>query len=111
MAIRNELGYDSIRLHDLRHFAATRLMAAGIPVRQVSGRLGHANPATTLSVYTHFLEAIDQDSADVMSAILPKSKRPPVKKAVNKAAAAPPAKKTARPPVKKAMKKAASSFR
>lgn len=111
MAIRNELGYDSIRLHDLRHFAATRLMAAGIPVRQVSGRLGHANPATTLSVYTHFLEAIDQDSADVMSAILPKSKRPPVKKAVNRAATAPPAKKTARPPVKKAMKKAASSLR
>jgi hypothetical protein len=85
-------------------------MAAGIPVRQVSGRLGHANPATTLSVYTHFLEAIDQDSADVMSGILPKSKRPPVKKAVKKAAP-PPAKKTARPPVKKAVKKAAPSLK
>jgi len=35
----------TIRLHDLRHFAATAL-AAGIPVRTVAGRLGHANPET-----------------------------------------------------------------
>src|SRR5665213_2536283 len=72
--IKDDLGYHSMRLHDLRHFAATRLMAAGIPIRQVSGRLGHANPSTTLSVYTHFLEARDQESADVMGQSLPKSK-------------------------------------
>jgi integrase len=65
-AIRNQLGFDKMRLHDLRHFAATRLMAAGIPVRTVSGRLGHANPSTTLSVYAHFVEASDQDAALVM---------------------------------------------
>jgi integrase len=38
------------RLHDLRHFAATQALAAGIPVRTVAGRLGHANPATTHNV-------------------------------------------------------------
>jgi integrase len=65
-AIRDSLGFTNMRLHDLRHFAATRLMAAGIPVRTVSGRLGHANPSTTLSVYTHFVEASDQDAALVM---------------------------------------------
>lgn len=64
--IREALGYDIMRLHDLRHFAATRMMTAGIPVRTVSGRLGHANPATTLSVYTHFVEASDQDAAVIM---------------------------------------------
>jgi integrase len=53
--LRNRLGFRTIRLHDLRHFAATRLLAAGIPVRTVSGRLGHANAATTLGVYAHFL--------------------------------------------------------
>jgi integrase len=77
-AIRDALGYDNMRLHDLRHFAATRMMTAGIPVRTVSGRLGHANPATTLSVYTHFVEASDQDAAMVMGSILTEDESPSI---------------------------------
>ncbi|MHB2028293.1 MAG: site-specific integrase [Acidimicrobiales bacterium] len=69
--LRHSLGYDNMRLHDLRHFTATRLMAAGVPVRTVSGRLGHANPSTTLSVYSHFVEASDQIAAGVMGGLLP----------------------------------------
>ncbi|MHB8334282.1 MAG: site-specific integrase [Acidimicrobiales bacterium] len=71
--LRHSLGYDNVRLHDLRHFTATRLMAAGVPVRTVSGRLGHANPSTTLSVYSHFIEASDQIAAGVMGNLLPSS--------------------------------------
>ena len=70
-AVRDALGFHSLRLHDLRHFAATRLLAAGVPVRTVSGRLGHANPSTTLSVYAHFLEASDRDAAGIMGDLLP----------------------------------------
>jgi integrase len=70
MKIRDELGFDNIRLHDLRHFAATRLIAGGVPVRTVSGRLGHANPATTLSVYSHFVEASDQEAAKLMGGLV-----------------------------------------
>jgi len=77
-AVRDALGYDNMRLHDLRHFAATRMMTAGIPVRTVSGRLGHANPATTLSVYTHFVEASDQDAAAVMGNILIEEESPSI---------------------------------
>jgi integrase len=51
--LRARLGINGIRLHDLRHFAATRLLVAGVPVRQVSGRLGHANASTTLNIYAH----------------------------------------------------------
>jgi integrase len=69
-ALRDALGYDKMRLHDLRHFTATRLIAAGVPVRTVAGRLGHANPSTTLSVYAHFVEASDQVAARVMGEIL-----------------------------------------
>ena len=58
------------RLHDLRHFAATEALAAGIPVRTVAGRLGHANPATTHNVYAHFLEASDRRAADVLGALV-----------------------------------------
>ena len=68
--LRGSLGLDTVRLHDLRHFAATRLLAAGVPVRTVSGRLGHANAATTLVVYGHFLEAADQAAADVMGDLI-----------------------------------------
>ena len=46
------------RLHDLRHYAATQLIAGGVDLRTVSGRIGHAGGgATTLRVYTHFLAA------------------------------------------------------
>jgi len=41
-----------------------------VPVRTVSGRLGHANAATTPNVYAHFLEASDRDAADVIGGLL-----------------------------------------
>jgi integrase len=62
-----KLGITGVRLHDLRHLHATQLLAAGVPVRTVSGRLGHANASTTLNVYAHFLEASDREAADVVS--------------------------------------------
>jgi integrase len=84
--VRDGLGLTNVRLHDLRHFAATRLIAAGVPVRTVSGRLGHADPSTTLMVYSHFVEASDQDAAIVMGSLV---QRPlSAKKAVAKKAVA-----------------------
>ncbi len=69
--LREKAGIDPrVRLHDLRHFAATRLLDAGIPVKTVSGRLGHARPATTLNVYAHFIPASDRLAADAMGEIL-----------------------------------------
>jgi len=62
--------FKGVRLHDLRHLHATQLLAAGVPVRTVSGRLGHANAATTLNVYAHFLEASDREAADVIGELL-----------------------------------------
>jgi integrase len=69
-SIRDAIGLNRVRLHDLRHFTATRLMAAGVPVRTVSGRLGHANPSTTLTVYSHWIEATDQAAAAIMGTLL-----------------------------------------
>jgi len=39
---RDAAGLGHVRLHDLRHFVATQLLGAGVDVRTVSGRLGHA---------------------------------------------------------------------
>lgn len=68
--LRGRTGMENVRLHDLRHFAATRLLAAGVPVRTVSGRLGHANAATTLGVYAHFVEESDREAAAKLGALL-----------------------------------------
>jgi integrase len=43
------------RLHDLHHLHATTLLLAGVPVHVVAARLGHADPAVTLRVYSHVL--------------------------------------------------------
>jgi integrase len=64
----------NVRLHDLRHFAATRMLVAGVPVKTVSGRLGHANAASTLNVYAHFLETSDAEAANVLSDLLSEAK-------------------------------------
>jgi integrase len=71
--LRNQVGLSNVRLHDLRHFAATRLLAAGVSVRTVSGRLGHANAATTLGVYAHFVEESDREAAEKLGGLLTES--------------------------------------
>ena len=59
-------GIKGVRLQDLRHYVATRLLSSGVDVRTVAGRLGHRNAATTLNVYPHFLVEADREAADVL---------------------------------------------
>ena len=68
--LADSLGATHVRLHDLRHFAATQLLAAGVPVKTVSARLGHANASTTLNIYAHQLESADDDAARVLGGLL-----------------------------------------
>jgi integrase len=69
MRLRDRLGL-STRVHDLRHFAATQLLAAGVPMSQVSGRLGHADMATTAKRYAHFVQADDRRAADILDRLV-----------------------------------------
>ncbi len=57
-------------LHELRHFAATQLIAAGVDLRTVAGRLGHSDPAITMRIYAHVVEAKDREAADKLGAIV-----------------------------------------
>jgi integrase len=57
-------GMERVRLHDLRHFMVTQMLAAGVDVRTVAGRAGHANPSMTLNRYGHFMPAKDRAAAD-----------------------------------------------
>lgn len=63
---RRAAGVDGVRLHDLRHFHATQLLAAGIAPWMVAHRLGHARVDTTLTRYAHWIPGTDSDAADVM---------------------------------------------
>jgi integrase len=68
--LRDELGLPRVRLHDLRHFVATRLLDAGVPVRSVGERLGHASATTTLTTYAAAVPATDRAAADIMSGLV-----------------------------------------
>jgi len=63
-------GLPRIRFHDLRHTAATLLLARGVPVKVVSEMLGHANVSITLNLYGHVLPHMQQQAAETMDGIL-----------------------------------------
>jgi hypothetical protein len=46
------------------------MITAGAPVTEVQHRLGHANPAITLQVYSHFFKHTESGAADQLARIL-----------------------------------------
>jgi integrase len=59
-----------IRLHDLRHTYATLALQAGVPVKVVSERLGHASVAFTQDVYMHVIPGMQEDAAELVAALV-----------------------------------------
>lgn len=59
-----------IRFHDLRHTHARLLLKAGVPVKVVSERLGHASPAFTMTVYQHVLPGMQAEAAATFAALI-----------------------------------------
>jgi integrase len=63
-------GLPKIRLHDVRHSYATAALAAGIPAKIVSERLGHANIAITMDTYSHVLPGLDEQAAGTVARLI-----------------------------------------
>lgn len=59
-----------IRFHDLRHTAATLLLASGVNVKVVSEMMGHSNVAITLRIYAHVLPHMQQSAVQAMDEML-----------------------------------------
>ncbi len=59
-----------LRFHDLRHTAATLMLRAGIPVKIVSARLGHATASLTLDTYSHVTVDMQSEAVEAIDAIL-----------------------------------------
>ena len=63
-------GLPRIRLHDLRHTHATLALQAGVHVKVVSERLGHATVGMTLDTYSHVIPAMQEDAAAKVAALI-----------------------------------------
>ena len=59
-----------IRLHDLRHTAATLLPSKNVHVRVVSEMLGHSSITITLNTYSHLVPSLHDQAAEVMDSLL-----------------------------------------
>jgi integrase len=63
-------GVIGCRLHDLRHFAASQMLTAGIPYRVVAERLG-CTQANVIKTYSHWVPSgEDLRAAEIMAAIM-----------------------------------------
>jgi integrase len=68
LVVRTGIGH--LRLHDLRHTAATLSLSAGIPVQDVADMLGHSSASITLDVYSHAVAEGPRRVADAMDRAL-----------------------------------------
>ena len=58
------------RFHGLRHSHASQLLAAGVNVKVVSERLGHASAAFTLDIYAHLMPGQQAPAAAAVAALV-----------------------------------------
>jgi integrase len=58
------------RFHDLRHGAATLLLASGVDIKTVSSILGHSTIAITANLYAQVLPSLHRDAAEKMARLL-----------------------------------------
>jgi integrase len=63
-------GVKRIRLHDVRHTYATTSLDSGVDPKIVADRIGHANMAYTLAIYTHKSTGKDRGAAETVAGVL-----------------------------------------
>jgi integrase len=72
--VRARAGLDDVRLHDLRHSAASDALAAGVPLALIGGMLGHKRPETTAR-YAHLADTTLREAVRVMGEAIERSTR------------------------------------
>ncbi len=63
-------GLRPIRWHDLRHAAATLMLASGTDLKVVSEVLGHSDIGITANMYAGVLDSLKTDAADRLGALI-----------------------------------------
>jgi integrase len=67
---RRGAGLRPFPLHDLRHFMATEMLRARVPIDVVSRRLDHRRVSTTLDRYAHAVPGSDANAATTLRGIM-----------------------------------------
>ncbi len=70
-------GLPPVRLHDLRHLAASLTYRATRDLKLTSQMLGHASTAITEQVYTSVFEDVEREAAEQSAALVPRAHRAP----------------------------------
>lgn len=79
-------GLPPIRLHDLRHGAATLMLAADIDIKIVSDTLGHSDTRITRDIYQSVLPHVGKSAAEATAKLVPLQRKTEAEKAARKAA-------------------------
>jgi integrase len=69
-ALAARAGLRPVRLHDLRHTAASLLLSQGVPARVVMEVLGHSQISVTLNTYSHVAPELAIEAAGRMEGTL-----------------------------------------
>jgi len=69
-SLLKKAGLPHMRFHDLRHSAATMLLAMGVPIKVVQELLGHSDISTTLNAYGHVLASMQQEAMEKLDPLL-----------------------------------------
>ncbi|EPH40315.1 site-specific integrase [Streptomyces aurantiacus] len=70
-------GLPPIRLHDLRHVAASLMLAAGVDIKIVSETLGHSESRITRDIYQSVMPKAAREAAEATLAMVPRAARHP----------------------------------
>ena len=65
-------GLPPIRLHDLRHVAASLMLAAGVDIKIVSETLGHSDSRITRDIYQSVMPKVAAEAAEATAAMVPR---------------------------------------
>ena len=65
-----QTGSPKIKLHHLRHTAASLMLMNGVPPIKVSQRLGHSKTSVTLDIYGHFIPSMESNAGTLMDEIV-----------------------------------------
>jgi integrase len=65
----------ALTFHELRHTHATLLLKERIPIKVVTERLGHSNPAYTMATYQHVLPGMQAEAATTFEQLIQEARR------------------------------------
>lgn len=69
-AVCHQAGVEGVRLHDLRHAAASMAFAAGADLKEVQAMLRHSRVSTTADIYVNVFDSVRRGTADRMDGVL-----------------------------------------